>query len=50
MDEVQALQLALQKAGADINNSTYANDKKLVWLEPGEGFRLPLPNVLKEDG
>ena len=41
VDEVQALQLALRNAGADISHSTYAKDKKLVWLEPGKGFGLP---------
>jgi uncharacterized protein DUF6968 len=45
VDEVQALQLALRKAGADINYSTYAIDKKLVWLEPGKtADSLPATN------
>jgi hypothetical protein len=44
VDAVQALLLALQNAGADINHSTYAKAKKLIWLEPDRDFGLPLSN------
>ncbi|MGB8278427.1 MAG: hypothetical protein WCF20_10930 [Methylovirgula sp.] len=43
VDAVQALLSALQNASVDINFSTYARDKKLVWLEPEKGFGLPAP-------
>jgi hypothetical protein len=42
VDALQALLLALKCAAVDISCSKYAKEEKLVWLEMGMGFGLPL--------
>lgn len=48
IDAVQALDLALKMAGAQIYGSDHHLSGKLAWLEPGQGYGLPVPNNLRD--
>ena len=48
VDAFQALILALQMLGATINTSEAVKEGKLVWLEPGGGFGLPVPSNIED--
>ena len=48
IDAIQALILALDILGAYINTSQVAKEGKLVWLEPGGGFGLPVPRGIED--
>ena len=48
VDAIQALILALNLMGAYINTSQAVKKGKLVWLEPGGGFGLPVPRGIED--
>ena len=48
VDAIQALLLALQMLGAVIYTSQAVKDDRLVWLEPGGGFGLPVPRNIED--
>ena len=48
MDAIQSIMLALQMLGARIYCSKEVKDGKLVWLEPGAGFGLPVPDTIAD--
>ncbi|QGM47156.1 DUF6968 family protein [Methylocystis heyeri] len=43
VDSLQALVLALQRAGADIHASMYAKSGDLIWIAEGNGLGLLIP-------
>ena len=48
VDAIQALILSLDLLGAYINTSQAVKEGKLVWLEPGGGFGLPVPRNIED--
>jgi hypothetical protein len=48
VDAVQALELALKMIGAQIYSSDHHASGKLMWLEPGKGYGLPVTNNLRD--
>jgi hypothetical protein len=48
VDAIQALILALKMLGATINTSQAVKEGRLVWLEPGGGFGLPVPRNIED--
>ena len=48
VDAIQALILALNLLGAYINTSQAVKEGRLVWLEPGGGFGLPVPRNIED--
>jgi len=47
VDAIQALILALQMLGANINTSQAVKEGRLVWLAPGGGFGLPVSRSIE---
>lgn len=48
VDAIQALLLALQMLGATIYTSQEVKEGRLVWLELGGGFGLPVPRNIDD--
>lgn len=48
VDAIQALLLAVQMLGATIYTSQAVKEGKLVWLEPGCGFGLPVSRNIED--
>jgi hypothetical protein len=48
VDGIQAIANVLKRIGAEINFSSYAKNGKLVWLDVGRGFGLPLAKGLEQ--
>ena len=47
IDSMQALLLALQIIGAELNTSADHEDGRLAWLEPGSGYGFPVPASIR---
>ena len=48
IDSVQSLLLALQMVGAELYTSDAHRSGKLMWLERGAGYGLPLPSGIRD--
>ena len=48
VDAVQALVLAMEMIGAEINTSRHHESGHLKWLETGRGYGFPVPNGIRD--
>jgi hypothetical protein len=48
IDSVQSLSLAFQMVGAELYTSDAHRSGKLMWLERGAGYGLPLPSGIRD--
>jgi hypothetical protein len=47
-DGIDAVFRALQMIGALLYTSTYHQQRRLFWIEPGTGYGFPVPNNIRD--
>ena len=48
VDAIQAYEMALRLVGTELYTSNLHKARRLVWLEPGQGYGFPVPIILRD--